>query len=95
MSAFKAGRRSGIIFMCGWGNGEEVPMVRFPEFMNRHHKNSKEGMRERELAMRGWRDQTMKPRSDFASLRHLPAGMGRHFVRSEIARGRGQTKFKG
>ena len=69
-------------------------MIRFPASM-RHHERRTSKEKERELAMRGWRETSGAQQRDFALLHSLPPERGRHFIRSEIARGRGQTHFKG
>ncbi|MBN1282769.1 MAG: hypothetical protein JXA24_03235 [Proteobacteria bacterium] len=71
-------------------------MIRFPGFLKGNHERRDEKDKERALAMKGWdASESADAKHGFASQLHMSRGMGHHFARNSITRGRGQVSFKG
>ena len=71
-------------------------MLHFPRFMSAHHDRRVENEKEKELSMKGWDDTELaESKQGFANQHHLSRGIGYHFARNSITRGRGQARFTG
>ncbi len=71
-------------------------MIHFPGFLKGHHERGDEKAAEKNLAMKGWEDTELaETKQGFASQHHLSFGLGYHFARNSITRGRGQARFTG